>query len=41
MPPEENFIRYGRFAEQLYEKVDGAKDKYPQFRATIKRVLAV
>mgnify|MGYP003576200330 CR=1 FL=1 len=39
-PTEEESVRYGRFAEELYAKVDDANDKYGQFRSTIKRVLA-
>ena len=37
----EDCRRYFEFAEELYTKVDDVKEKYGQFRVTVKRALAV
>jgi hypothetical protein len=41
MPTNEESVRYHRFAEQLYGKVDDVNEKYGHFRSTVKRVLAL
>jgi hypothetical protein len=41
MPTEDQSVRYDKFADELYEKVDDVNDKYVPFRTTVKLVLSV